>query len=140
MKFSWKYPGKFGKRSAKMFQIGNPLSVPLLSFFFYFVTLFPSSYVSQFDCALGHHTSRGPFLESPENLRVFFRVPQFFFISSQRQSFKPSNFAVLLVLRTLKASSKISSLNQADCILTTGFSGPKSSRDFRATRPRIARS
>ena len=78
----------------------------------------------------------------------FSKVPEIFgpisgasilLISSQRQGFKPSNFAILLVLLTLKASSKMSSLKQVDCILTTGFSSPKSSRDFRETRPRIAR-
>ena len=57
-------------------------------------------------------------------------------ISSQRQGSKPSNFAVLLVFLTLKACLKISYSKQADCGLTTGFSGPKSSRDFRGTGPK----
>ena len=44
-------------------------------------------------------------------------------ISLQRQGSKPSNFAVLLVFLTLKACLKISYSKQADCGLTTGFSG-----------------
>ena len=57
-------------------------------------------------------------------------------ISSQRQGSKPSNFAVLLVFLTLKACLKISCSKQADCSLTTRFSGPKTSRDFREIGPR----
>ena len=40
------------------------------------------------------------------------------FISSERRAAKPSNFAVLLVFRTLKACSKISFSKQVDCSLT----------------------
>ena len=50
------------------------------------------------------------------------------FISSQRRDSKPSNFAVLFVLKTCW---KISFLKQAGCTLTTGFSDPKSSWNFR---------
>ena len=56
-------------------------------------------------------------------------------ISSQRRGSKPSNFAILLVFLTLKACLKINYSKQADCSFTTGFSGPKSSRDFRETGP-----
>ena len=56
-------------------------------------------------------------------------------ISSQRQWSKPLNFAVLLVFLTLKACLKISCPKQADCSFTSGFSCPKSSRDFRKTGP-----
>ena len=74
----------------------------------------------------------------------FSKVPKLFgsisgatipFISSQRRGSKPSNFAILLVFLTLKTCKKISFSKQADCSLTTSFSGPKSSRDFRETGP-----
>ena len=51
-------------------------------------------------------------------------------IPSQRRGAKPSNFAFLSVFRTLKTRWKIRDSKQADCNLTTGFSGLKSSRDF----------
>ena len=72
----------------------------------------------------------------------FLKVPKLFgpisgatipFTSSQRQGSKPSNFAILLVFLILKTCKKISFSKQADCSLTTSFSGPKSSRDFRET-------
>ena len=56
-------------------------------------------------------------------------------ISSQRRGSKPPNFAILLVFLILKTCKKISFSKQADCSLTTSFSGPKSSRDFRETGP-----
>ena len=74
----------------------------------------------------------------------FSKVPKLFgsisgatipFISSQRRGSKPSNFAILLVFLILKTCKKISFSKQADCSLTTSFSGPKSSRDFRETGP-----
>ena len=58
------------------------------------------------------------------------------FISSQRRGSKASNFAILLIFLTLKTFKKISFSKQADYSLTTSFSGPKSSRDFRETGPR----
>ena len=76
---------------------------------------------------------------------LFSKVPQLFgpilgatiaFITSQRQGFKPSNFAILLVFLLLKTCKKISFSKQADCSLTTNFSGLKSSRDFPETGPR----
>ena len=75
----------------------------------------------------------------------FSKVPKLFgsisgatitFISSQRRGSKPSDFAILLVFLILKKCKKISFSKQADCSLTTSFSGPKSSRDFRETGPR----
>ena len=75
----------------------------------------------------------------------FSKVPKLFgsisgatipFISSQRRGSKPSNFAILLDFLILKTCKKISFSKQADCSLTTSFSGPKSSRDFRETGPR----
>ena len=75
----------------------------------------------------------------------FSKVPKLFgpilgttipFISSQRRSSKPSNFAILLIFLILKACKKISFSKRADCSLTTSFSGPKSSRDVRETGPR----
>ena len=75
----------------------------------------------------------------------FSKVPKLFgslsgatipFISSQRRGSKPSNFAILLIFLVLKTCKKISFSKQADCSLTTSFSGPKSSRDFRETGPR----
>ena len=57
------------------------------------------------------------------------------FIPLQRQGSKPSNFSILLVFLTLKTCKKISFSEQADCSLTTSFSGPKSSRDFREASP-----
>ena len=76
----------------------------------------------------------GLFLKSPETFRVSSgaTIP---FISSQRRGSKPSNFAVLLIFLTLKTCKKIIFSKQADCSLTTNFSGPKSSRDFRETGP-----
>ena len=74
----------------------------------------------------------------------FSKVPKLFgslsvatipFISSQRRGSKPSNFAILLIFLMLKTCKKISFSKQADCSLTTSFSGPKSSRDFRETGP-----
>ena len=56
-------------------------------------------------------------------------------MSSQRRGSKPSNFAILLVFLILKTYKKISYSKQADCNLTTSFSDPKSSRDFRETGP-----
>ena len=95
-------------------------------------------------------TPRGP----PRRLAVgltrlqpgacFSKVPKLFgpilgttipFISSQRRSSKPSNFAILLIFLILRACKKISFSKRADCSLTTSFSGPKSSRDFRETGP-----
>ena len=75
----------------------------------------------------------------------FSKVPKLFgslsgatipFVSSQRRGSKPSNFAILLIFLILKTCKKISFSKQADCSLTTSFSGPKSSRDFRETGPR----
>ena len=75
----------------------------------------------------------------------FSKVPKLFgpfsgaaipFIASQRGGCKPSNFAILLVVLTLKSCQKISFSKQADCSLKTGFSGPKRSWDFRETDPR----
>ena len=57
------------------------------------------------------------------------------FISSQRRGSKPSNFAILLIFFTLKQCFK-KHWKQADCSLRTGFSGPKSFRDFREIGPR----
>ena len=74
----------------------------------------------------------------------FSKVPKLFgsisgatipFISSQRRGSKPSNSAILLVFLILKTCKKISFSKQADCSLTTSFSGPKSSRYFRETGP-----
>ena len=74
----------------------------------------------------------------------FSKVPKLFgsvsgatipFISSQRRGSKPSNFAILLVFLILKTCQKVSFSKQADCSLTTSFSGPKISRDFRETGP-----
>ena len=59
------------------------------------------------------------------------------FISSQRRGSKPPNFAILLVFLTLRTCQKIGFSKQADCSLTTGFSGPKSSPNFRETGPRL---
>ena len=56
-------------------------------------------------------------------------------ISSQHRGSKPSNFAILLVFSTLKRRWEISFWKQADCSLTSGFSGQKTSRDFRETGP-----
>ena len=67
-------------------------------------------------------------MSSPICPEAFFsKVPNLFgpilvatipFISSERRGAKPSNFAVLLVFRTLKACSKISFSKQVDCSLT----------------------
>ena len=79
----------------------------------------------------------------------FSRVPKLFgpisgatipFISSQRRGSRLSNFAIVLGFLILKTSAfsynkKISFSKQADCSLTTSFSGPKSSGDFRETGP-----
>ena len=74
----------------------------------------------------------------------FSKVPKLFgpisgattaFISSQCLGSKRSNFAILLVFLILKICRKIGFSKQADCCLTTSFSGPKSSRDFRETGP-----
>ena len=74
----------------------------------------------------------------------FSKVPKIFgpisgttisFISSQRRGSKPSNYAILLIFHILKACRKISFSKQADCSLTTSFSGPKSVRDVRETGP-----
>ena len=62
----------------------------------------------------------------------FSKVPKLFgpisggtipFISSQRRGSKPSNIAILLVFLSLKTRYKIIFSKQADCSLTTGFSG-----------------
>ena len=58
------------------------------------------------------------------------------FISLRHPDSKLPNFAILLAFLTLKACQKISFIKQADCSLTTGFSGLKNSRDFRETGPR----
>ena len=76
----------------------------------------------------------GLFLKSPETFGVSFGC-HYSLISSQRRGSKPSNFAVLLIFLTLKTCKKIIFSKQADCSLTTSFSGPKSSRDFRETGP-----
>ena len=78
---------------------------------------------------------RGLSLKSPETFRSLSgaTIP---FISSQRRGSKPSNFALLLIFLILKTCKKISFSKQADCSLTTSFSGPKSSRNFRETGPR----
>ena len=60
-------------------------------------------------------------------------------LSSQRRAPRPSNFVIFLVFLTSKTCQKISFSKQADCSLTTGFSVPKSSRDFRETGPRLNR-
>ena len=74
----------------------------------------------------------------------FSKVPKLFgtisgatiaFIPSQRRGSKHSNFAVLLIFLILKTCKKISFSKQADCSLTTSFSGPKISRNFRETGP-----
>ena len=79
----------------------------------------------------------------------FSKVPKLFgpisgatipFISSQRRGSRLSNFAIVLGFLILKTSAlfynkKISFSKQADCSLTTSFSGPKSSGDFRETGP-----
>ena len=57
------------------------------------------------------------------------------FISSQRRGSRPSNFAIVLVFLISETCKKISFSKQADCSLTTSFSGPKSSGDFRETGP-----
>ena len=56
-------------------------------------------------------------------------------ISSQPRGSKSSNFAIFFVFLTLKTCSKIRFIKHGDCNLTTGFSGPKSSRDFWQTAP-----
>ena len=62
----------------------------------------------------------------------FSKVPNLFglisgatiaFLSSQRRGSRPSNFAVFLVFLVLKTCKKISFSIQADCCLTTDFSG-----------------
>ena len=57
------------------------------------------------------------------------------FIPSQRRGSKHSNFAILLIFLILKTCKMITFSKWADCSLTTSFSGPKSSRDFRETGP-----
>ena len=96
-------------------------------------------------CILCQETTSEP-LQCPG--ACFSKVPKLFgslsgatipFISSQGRGSKPSNFAILLILLILKTCKKISFSKQADCGLTTSFSGPKSSRDFRETGPRKLR-
>ena len=74
----------------------------------------------------------------------FSKVPKVFgpisdatiaFIATQCRGSRPSNFAILLVFLILKTCKKITFSKQADFSLTTRFSGPKSSRDFRETGP-----
>ena len=74
----------------------------------------------------------------------FSKVPKLFgpisgatipFISPQHRGSKPSNFAILFLFLILKTSWKISFSKQVDCSLTSGFSRPKSSQDFRETGP-----
>ena len=56
------------------------------------------------------------------------------FTSLQRRDSKPSNFAIHLVFLTLKKNVKRPAFqHKRDFSLTTGFSGTKSSRDFRET-------
>ena len=74
----------------------------------------------------------------------FSKVPKLFgpisgattaLISSQCRGSKPSNFAILLAFLTSKTCKRISYSKQADCSLTTSFSGPKRSRDFEKRAP-----
>ena len=57
------------------------------------------------------------------------------FIPSQSRGSKHSNFAILLIFLILKTCKKITFSRWAYCSLTTSFSGPKSSWDFRETGP-----
>ena len=89
-----------------------------------------------------HQLTQGIEINQPG--ACFSNVPKLFglisgatipFMSSQRRGSQPSNFAILLVLFTLRIWLKISFSKHADCSLTNGFSGPKSTRDFRETGP-----
>ena len=71
-----------------------------------------------------------------ESLGSILDVTILFMWPTHRWGSKPSNFASLLVSLSLKTWEKISFSKQADWSFTTGFSGSKSSRNFRETGPR----
>ena len=111
-KSSWKYPGKFGKLSAKMLQIGiawgeNPLCVLLFNFFLFcnFIPLQLCQCVRL--CPWPPYSPRACFSKVP---KIFGPISgaSILLISSQCQGFKLSNCAILLVLLTLKTSSEMS--------------------------------
>ena len=62
----------------------------------------------------------------------------FLFMSSKYRGSKPSIFVTLLLFLTLKTCQKISFSKQTDRNLTTGFSGPKSSKGLLRKRPRAS--
>ena len=62
------------------------------------------------------------------------------FVSSKRRRLEPRNFAVIFIYIPFTTYEKTSFTEQAGRSFTNGFSGPKSSRDFRETGPRTSRS
>ena len=75
----------------------------------------------------------------------FSKVPKLFgrisgdiilFVSSKRRRLEARNFAVILIFIPFTTYEKTSFTEKAGGSFTNGFSGPKSSRDFRETGPR----
>ena len=75
----------------------------------------------------------------------FSKVPKLFgrisadiilFVSSKRRRLEARNFAVILIFIPFTTYEKTSFTEKAGRSFTNGFSGPKSSRDFRETGPR----
>ena len=74
----------------------------------------------------------------------FSKVPKLFgrisgdiilFVSSKRRRLEARNFAVILIFIPFTTYEKTSFTEKAGRSFTNGFSGPKSSRDFRETGP-----
>ena len=74
----------------------------------------------------------------------FSKVPKLFgrisggiilFVSSKRRRLEARNFAVILIFIPFTTYEKTSFTEKAGRSFTNGFSGPKSSRDFRETCP-----
>ena len=104
----------------------------------------PAIYQNGATWLVSHQNVARSFSQAERPGAYFSKVPKLFgsisgvtipFISSQRRGSKPSNFVILLVFLKLKTCLKINFSKQVDCSLTTGFSGPKSSRDFEKQAP-----
>ena len=74
----------------------------------------------------------------------FSKVPKLFgcisggiilFVSSKRRRIEAQNFAVILIFIPFPTYEETSFTEKAGRSFTNGFSGPKSSRDFRETCP-----
>ena len=82
--------------------------------------------------------SLGPVSQKFRNFWDLFQVPHFPFYLGNADVLSHQTLQSSCFFRPLKTSQKINFSKQLDFSLTTGFSDPKSSWDFRETDPWIA--